>query len=149
MRLRRTAASDPDVPMTPLIDCVFLLIVFFLVTSMFKRWEMIVPVRLPDATSSISESAQETVVLVGVHRDGSISVGERTSENNEPIVRYQQVADLETLLDELAKTRGAEAALVIAVHRDLPMQELIKTVDAVQLRGFTNVTVQTSERLGR
>lgn len=147
MRLVTKASTDkPDVPLTPLIDCVFLLIVFFLVTSMFKRWEMIIPVRLPDATSSLSSEARETVVLIGIDGTGKLSMGERIVEGNEPLVKYTGVESLAALLAEVARTRGRDAELVIAAHRDLPMQSLIRAVDEIKLTGFQNVTVQTSER---
>jgi biopolymer transport protein ExbD len=148
MRLitKASAKENPDVPLTPLIDCVFLLIVFFLVTSMFKRWEMIIPVRLPDATSSLSAQAEEAVVIIGIDREGKLSMGQRIVQDNEPTVTYSQVESLPALLAEIARTRGSEAELVIAAHRDLPMQSLIKTVDEIKLTGFSNVTVQTNER---
>lgn len=147
MRLITKASTDkPDVPLTPLIDCVFLLIVFFLVTSMFKRWEMIIPVSLPDATSSLSATAEETVILIGIDREGALSMGRRTVTGNEPTVEYKAVESLEALLAEVARTKGRDAELVIAAHRDLPMQELIRAVDEITLTGFQNVTVQTSER---
>jgi biopolymer transport protein ExbD len=147
MRLITKASTDkPDVPLTPLIDCVFLLIVFFLVTSMFKRWEMIIPVRLPDATSSLSAEAAETVVLIGIDGQGKLSMGERIVNDNEPVVKYTAVESLAALLAEVARTRGSDAELVIAAHRDLPMQSLIQAVDEIKLTGFQNVTVQTSER---
>lgn len=147
MRIRsKYGRENPEVPLTPLIDCVFLLIVFFLVTSMFKRWEMLIPVRLPDATSSLSATAQETVVLIGIDREGNFSRGQRMVERNEPFVRYTRVENLGVLLQDLSATMGPDAQLVIAAHRDVPMQSLIKAVDEIKLTGFRNVTIQTSER---
>jgi len=147
MKLRTQARKDqPSVPMTPLIDCVFLLIVFFLVTSMFKRWEMLIPLQLPDFTSSLSEVAEDRSVLLGMARNGQFSLGSREMQNDEPIVSYARIDDLEKFLAELAAGRGVDVDLVLMVDRDIPMQRLIRAVDEIKLTGFQNVTVQTRER---
>ncbi len=147
MRLRTQARNDhPSVPLTPLIDCVFLLIVFFLVTSMFKRWEMIVPLRLPDFTSSLSETAEDQSILLGMGRDGAFMLGSREMKGTEPVVAYSRINDLNEFLQGLAQERGMEVDLVLLIDRDVPMQQLIRVVDEIKLTGFQNVTVQTRER---
>ena len=40
MRLNYDEEDKVEVQMSPLIDCVFLLLIFFLVTTMMKKWEM-------------------------------------------------------------------------------------------------------------
>ena len=43
MRLNYDEEDKVEVQMSPLIDCVFLLLIFFLVTTMMKKWEMQIP----------------------------------------------------------------------------------------------------------
>ena len=147
MRLRtHRPQEEATVSLTPLIDCVFLLIVFFLVTSMFRRWEMIVPFRLPDPTSSLSELAEEDVVLLGMSSEGAFSLGQRGLRLNEPVVLYERIPDVYVFLQELAGTRGVETPIVIATDRDTPMERLMRVVDEIKLIGFPNVSVHTRER---
>ena len=47
MRLNYDEEDKVEVQMSPLIDCVFLLLIFFLVTTMMKKWEMQIPLSLP------------------------------------------------------------------------------------------------------
>lgn len=54
MRLPLDEEEKVDIQMSPLIDCVFLLLIFFLVTTMMKKWEMQIPLSLPEMTSSLS-----------------------------------------------------------------------------------------------
>lgn len=54
MRLNYDEEDKVEVQMSPLIDCVFLLLIFFLVTTMMKKWEMQIPLSLPSMTSSLS-----------------------------------------------------------------------------------------------
>ena len=55
MRLNYDEEDKVEVQMSPLIDCVFLLLIFFLVTTMMKKWEMQIPLSLPSMTSSLSD----------------------------------------------------------------------------------------------
>ena len=56
MRLNYDEDDKVEVQMSPLIDCVFLLLIFFLVTTMMKKWEMQIPLTLPTMTSSLYHS---------------------------------------------------------------------------------------------
>ena len=51
MRLNYDDDDKVEVQMSPLIDCVFLLLIFFLVTTMMKKWEMQIPLTLPTMRS--------------------------------------------------------------------------------------------------
>ena len=64
MRLPLDEDEKVDIQMSPLIDCVFLLLIFFLVTTMMKKWEMQLPLSLPAMTSSLSttRSGENTVI---------------------------------------------------------------------------------------
>ncbi|MCC5844551.1 MAG: biopolymer transporter ExbD [Verrucomicrobia bacterium] len=147
MRIRtHRPQEEATVSLTPLIDCVFLLIVFFLVTSMFRRWEMIVPFNLPDPTSSLSERAEENVILLGMSRGGEFSLGERGLRDNEPVVLYQAIPDVYAFLRELAGTRGLETPIVIATDRDTTMERILRVIDEIKLIGFPHVSVHTRER---
>jgi len=147
MRLSaKRAREDADVPLTPLIDCVFLLLIFFLVTSMLKRWEMIIPVQLPDTTSSLSATATEEDVLIGLSEEGQLFTGTRTVVQGEPRVVYAPIADFAAYLQELASKKGIDAPILLSVDRRTPMQTLIDAVDTVKIQGFSTVSVKTRER---
>ena len=67
MRLNYDDDDKVEVQMSPLIDCVFLLLIFFLVTTMMKKWEMQIPLTLPTMTSSLSTTrAGEDAVIIAV-----------------------------------------------------------------------------------
>ena len=65
MRLNYDDDDKVEVQMSPLIDCVFLLLIFFLVTTMMKKWEMQIPLTLPTMTSSLSttRAGKEAVII--------------------------------------------------------------------------------------
>jgi biopolymer transport protein ExbD len=58
---KRTRRIRPD--MTPLIDCVFLLLVFFLVTSVFKQDESVLKLILPETQSEVKRDMPEGLYI--------------------------------------------------------------------------------------
>ena len=58
---KRTRRIRPD--MTPLIDCVFLLLVFFLVTSVFKQEESVLKLILPETQSEVKRDTPEGLYI--------------------------------------------------------------------------------------
>ena len=72
-----------DIPLTPLIDVVFLLLVFFLVATNFNQKEYDQRVELPKTgTGAISEFVSGNLVL-NVHRDGTIIINGRIIEDSD------------------------------------------------------------------
>ena len=73
MRLNYDEEDKVEVQMSPLIDCVFLLLIFFLVTTMMKKWEMQIPLSLPSMTSSLSTTrAGEEAVIIAVDEEKNV-----------------------------------------------------------------------------
>ncbi len=66
-----------DVPLTPLIDVVFLLLIFFLVATTFARNEIDQKVRLPEAEGGTKGEPVSDNLVVNVRRDGTLVVNGR------------------------------------------------------------------------
>lgn len=133
-------AEEVGVPLSPLIDCVFLLLIFFLVTTMLKRKETIIPVTMPEATSSLSAEAREEVQAIGLEADGRFMAP--SGRDRYGALAFAEGGSLESYLDELARTRGTQTPLRFDVHRDTPFQKTVDALDTCKLRGFTNVSVK-------
>ena len=145
MRLnpRKNLSETSEVPITPLIDCVFLLIIFFLVTSMFKRFEMLIPVEMPDQTSALSREASDVAIRLGISKNGSTQEVARVSAGGDIDSRYEPIEDFAVYLKSLAGEQGARVALEFSVELGTPTQKVIDVVDIAQLQGFDRVTVRT------
>jgi len=75
MKFERGEQEEERLELTPLIDCIFLLLIFFLVTTSFYKLERELRVNLPE--SSEGESKQEeppAEIIINVMRDGTIYV---------------------------------------------------------------------------
>jgi len=137
MRKRKKGGSGADVIMSPLIDCVFLLLIFFLVTSMLKRWERQIPVTLADPTAAVAVEAEADAYRMAI--DAAGNVYHEAGRNWDQDLKFAPVGDLPGFLHQLATEKGVNTPIEISVEREVRWQDVIDIVDVFQLQGFTNV----------
>jgi biopolymer transport protein ExbD len=139
--------EDAGVPMSPLIDCVFLLLIFFLVTTMIKKWEKQIPVTLPDSTSALSQQANDQTYVLGLDEEGNYYRASGNGRDGELV--YRPVSDLPALLKSVALQRDTSLPLRIDIDHATPTQAMIEAVDICKLQGFDNVGVKLRSNEGR
>ena len=143
MRLHIEDETEPRVPLSPLIDCVFLLLIFFLVTTMMKKWEKQIPLDLPEITSSLSVESKKDATVIALDADGeAFQVAGHNAYSGD--VLYQPIGDLLVYLASLRSEHGESIALEIAAPAEIPIDRVIEVFDLCQLQGF----VHTRVRLG-
>ena len=76
MPLRTESLEEPGLNMTPMIDIVFLLIIFFMVGTQFSEIEQQYDIELPRAAALTPMSSVPDSIVVNVTRSGEISIGE-------------------------------------------------------------------------
>lgn len=117
-----------EISLTPLIDVVFILLIFFMLASSFLDWRAIglKTAKLGNAAGAASEGS----VLVKLRADGDFRVsGERMS-------RAQFTDRLQVLAGRDPKPR-----IVIEAETGVPVQAVVKTVDLAAEKGLTDVTL--------
>ncbi|MCC5843058.1 MAG: biopolymer transporter ExbD [Verrucomicrobia bacterium] len=135
MRLDLEDGDDIMVDMGPLLDCVFLLLIFFLVSTTMKKPEQIIPVELPEpAISSVAGSALNVQLLV-VDAGGNFYWGAT------PISQKQ----LHQHLKEWGET-DPDRHLRIRVDRNAPSRFLVQVLDLCAYEGLTNYALHTQDR---
>jgi biopolymer transport protein ExbD len=144
MKINYEDDDKVEVPMSPLIDCVFLLLIFFLVTTMMKKWEKQIPLSLPSSTSSLStvQTGNRPIVLSVDGRNRIYQVVNVDAYSGEG--SYIPVADLTSFLDQLKQKYGTEVAIDVSAYRTVSVKDVIDVFDACQIAGFD----QTRVRLG-
>ena len=124
-RRRRTKAVD--INMAPLIDMVFILLIFFLVTTSFVR-ESGVEVQRPVAKSAVTK--EKVNLIVGVTKDGLIYM------ENHPVDIRSIRARMERFL---AETPGG--VVVIVADKDSKTGTVIRVLDECRLAGVKNISI--------
>ena len=137
MRKRKKSGDGAAVSMTPLIDCVFLLLIFFLVTSMIKRYERQIPVTLADPTASVADVARADVYVLGLDREGRVY--REAGRSRTGIVQFEPIADLPAMLRGLIAERGGGSPVELIVEERTPFQTVIDVLDTLQHHGLERV----------
>lgn len=136
-RQRRRNSGNCEVILSPLIDCVFLLLIFFLVTSMIKRFERQIPVNLSDGTSSIAFEASDDSYPIGVSRSGIMYGPDRANQYG--VMGFKPLVEPDGFLMEVLMKRGADAPVTVNVEKGTRFQEVIKVQDRLEILGFSQV----------
>ena len=125
--LPRKKQKDMGIDMGPLMDIVFILLIFFVVTSSFTR-ETGVDITKPQAQSA-SQLEKENL-LIAITREGTIHINERQ-------VDLTSLQDI--LKQSLAKTPDREA--VIIADKGSETGVLVQVIDACNLSGVKKVSI--------
>ncbi len=120
MRISTDNGGDgaPLVNLTPLIDVVFLLLIFFMVTAQFQEDERDLTVDLPGAENGDPIKDLPKVLFVNVRKDGSLTVGDRSLDTNE----------LRSLLAR-AKRKNPDQRVVVRADADVALRHPVDVFD--------------------
>ena len=134
MNLQPGGEDEPEVNLTPLIDVVFLLLIFFMVSTTFEQQSRI-QIELPEATASPEELEEESIEIV-IDAQGRYFIGEEQVVNTE----------LKTLKSALSKVVGDRGTVPVTIRADAstPHQAVITALDATSQLGLTQISLATS-----
>ena len=136
MKFPRSAKPDTGINLTPLIDVVFLLLIFFMVTTPFTR-ETRMLITLPEADGEALVSEQQVVLELVVSRDGSYSVNGQNLING----------DIKTIMAALkeASEGNKDIPLMITADAQSTHQAVITAMDAAGRLGFESLNIATQQ----
>ncbi|WP_320008067.1 ExbD/TolR family protein [Maridesulfovibrio sp.] len=129
-RTRRGGGSE--INMTPLIDMVFILLIFFIVTTSFVR-EAGVDVQRPSAQSA--ETKEKANVILGLTAEGQIFIEGR------PLDIRSVRAYMERFLAETP-----EGAVVIVADKDSMTGAAVQVLDQCRLAGVQNISLAARKK---
>ena len=129
MKLSRPKKRQQEIDMAPLIDMVFILLIFFAVSTTFTK-ELDIPLERPSAKSAGPSSTK--AIRVHVDRSRQVWVDEQPVK---PWMLQSRVRDL------LTASTGRK--VLVVADRLVPAEKLIEVVDQCRLGGATEVGVAT------
>ncbi|MCY3699799.1 MAG: biopolymer transporter ExbD [Gemmatimonadales bacterium] len=134
---RKQKVSD-EIPTSSMADIAFLLLVFFLTTTVFNE-ERGLPIVLPEQAEEQDVSGRNLIFFI-VQPDGRVIVRRGESEQ-EQVVAHTQVANI--LRTELAGNENLIAA--IQTHPNAPYRHMVNVLDEVKLAGAERISLQEME----
>jgi len=128
----QSTQESPTLELTPIIDMVFLLLIFFLVATTFQQTEREMKIALPEAISAGPISVSLRELVVNVDAQGEIIVSGRT----------MSVDDLRTLVTEAVAT-NPEQKVTVRGDRETPYANIVRVLDVCKAAGIQEPYLDT------
>jgi biopolymer transport protein ExbD len=138
LRFRRQRSEEVGINLTPLIDVVFLLLIFFMVSTTFTR-ETQLSIDLPEAEGTVKEPSERQIEIL-VDEAGSYRV------NGQGLVDNR----IRTLQAAIYKISAGDTTLpmVITADADAAHQYVVRAMDAAGQMGFVHLSITTRQPAG-
>ena len=125
MNLQPGGEDEPEINLTPLIDVVFLLLIFFMVSTTFEHQSRI-KIELPEATAEPTEQEEEPLEII-IDAQGRYFIGE------------------EQVVNTRLKTLKVAISVIIRADAKTPHQAVVTALDATSQLGLTHISLATSK----
>ena len=132
MRIRRSNEDKLEIGMSSLIDCVFLLLIFFLVTTIAKKENRDIDIDLPVSTSSLDVPPDNDTMVIGVNKEKMLFY------NGRPVT----ISELHQILLELSE-ENQDRRIRVDCDKAVAFSRVVEVLDLCSVRGLHNVAVRT------
>lgn len=134
MKFKRAPREELELNLTPLIDVVFLLLIFFMVSTTFQK-ESEISLQLPRASDSDTPVVDERIEIV-------INAAGRYFINDQEVVK----TDVASLQNALYKISGGKRDVPLTIRADAqaPHQSVVTAMDAAGQLGMLKMSIATS-----
>ncbi len=132
MRRRSSRSSieqNPEIDMTPMLDIVFIMLIFFIVTTSFVK-ESGINVNRP--TAQTAQTKERAHIIVSIKSNGEVWIDKRA-------------VDIRAIRANIARLHAENplGSVIIAADRDTHVHVLVQVMDQVRLAGISNASIAT------
>ena len=126
---RATNDQISDIDMTPMLDIVFIMLIFFIVTTSFVK-ESGIDVNRP--TAQTAEKKEQGHIIVSIKANGEIWIDKRA-------------VDIRAVRANVSRLHAENplGSVIIAADRDTKTHVLVQVMDQIRLAGITNASIAT------
>jgi len=132
MKIRCSKEDKLEIGMSSLIDCVFLLLIFFLVTTIAKKENRDIDIELPVSTSSLDVPPDNDTMVIGVNKEKMLFY------NGRPVT----ISELHQILLELSE-ESSDRRIRVDCDKAVAFSRVVEILDLCSFRGLRNVAVRT------
>ncbi|GAA0402680.1 biopolymer transporter ExbD [Cocleimonas flava] len=137
MNFRKNMSDEVEVNLTPLIDVVFLLLIFFMVTTTFDK-DAKININLPTTTNAVPSPKKQPMEVI-IDGNGKFFVDGREVLNNKPETLFRAMT-------QALNERGEQTPpLVISADASTNYQAVVTAMDIAGRLGMTNFSMATSK----
>jgi biopolymer transport protein ExbD len=124
--------EDEEISLSPLIDCVFLLLIYFLVATMFKKDDKDINIDLPVSRSALEMAPDDDIIMLGVNKKGILFHQGIETDLNE----------LKNVLRHLSIDQP-ETSFRLDCDQNAPFYRIVEVLDMCQFMGFKDIGIRT------
>ena len=136
MNFRKGLSDDVDVNLTPLIDVVFLLLIFFMVTTTFDK-DAKIKINLPSTQNAVASPQNNTMELL-IDSKGKYFIDGKEVLNSKTETLFRAMS-------QALDARGDTPPLVISADANSNYQSVVTAMDIAGRLGLTNFSMATSQ----
>lgn len=135
MKFRRSAPDPLEINLTPLIDCLLFLIIFFMVSTTFTKASKL-QISLPEAKGDATP-AQPNNIEVSVSASGNYAV-------NGLVLASKQATSLRSAIEK-ASAGSRDIPFMISADGNTPHQAVVTVMDVAGQMGFQGLSISTRQ----
>ena len=127
--MKKREILTPDI--TPLIDVVFILLIFFIVSSVFKKDELALVLNLPTSSAKEIELKQKEIII---------------ELNDEKLAIYSKESTLESLEQEIIKIEDKQRNIIFRIDKEVKYEKIIEVLEILQKHQLFNISLITDTK---
>lgn len=131
---RQLLSAKPVIQIAPLIDIIFLLLIFFMSASIFYQLETEIDITVPAAEKSTETKRSVGEIIINVRKDGTVVVNQRELTH----------LDLKHMLKQVSELYKGQS-VIIRADQDTHHKDVIKVLDICAGSDIWNVSFATME----
>jgi len=144
VQLKKKIQPKPQIQIAPMIDCVFLLLIYFMVSATLERQEADLSFQLPGTVEQSEPVEMPDEQIIQIDANGQVIVNEYMYDSPEA-ERFLELTAMLTRFREACEANQVEAVVTIAPEDPALHQNIIKVMDACSHAGLLSVQFALSE----
>lgn len=137
-QLKKKPDQKVSIPIAPMIDCVFLLLIYFMVAATLQKQEADISFQLPGVVEQDEPIDMPDEQIIEVTGEGQVIVNEYAYDTPQS-TRFTELAAMLTRFKQASDANQVEALVTIAPADGAQHQTIVKVMDAVSLAGIQGV----------
>lgn len=146
-RLKKKPEPKPQIQIAPMIDCVFLLLIYFMVSATLEKQEADLSFELPGTVEQSEPVEMPDEQIIEIRDDGQVIVNEYAYDSPDAN-RFVELAAMLTRFKEAANANQGDAIVTVS-PADLALHEtIVKVMDACSVAGIDSVNFALGQTQG-
>jgi biopolymer transport protein ExbD len=146
MKFSRSPQEEVTINLTPLIDIVFLLLIFFMVSTTFSK-ESQLRIRLPDASPDAEVEQRPSRLVIAITASGDYSIRGPNESTGHHLLSRERSVLAQAMAKAKAKAKVAQGTddlvVVIRADRKTPHEAVVRAMDVARKLGLVRITFST------